>query len=963
MSLLFEFLNHRRSIGEGNSTHTSKIPAGKYNISSDDDLNRFFYLYQKSLELGQKLSILELQDTNYCPILIDVDLKVEYSPNSTTNSLYKIEHIRNIVKCYMKVLKKVVSFLRDEDLFCVLLEKKGYIEEKNSRKYFKNGFHIHFPNILLTRRQQEFILTPMVKKELKEQEMELPYGVNYNNWIDDSVMKGKGKPWFLYGSRKTIDTEPYLCTRIFLPDGGESEKWLEQMAKLYGKTTGWIQGNLSKIFSIRLLEEKKEYIYELEPIEEELSIEDEEEILIAPKERSVKEKNGLEWTTNEWVDDLLALLPLSYAIDYDNWKRIGWILYNIYDGNDEGFFKWDSFSQQCPEKYNFEHLRNEWNKMEKRDMTIGSLKHIIQTENPEAYCELLEKYTNGFYKSSAQSSCTTHHDIARLLHLKYESQFRCASVKNNEWYEFINHTWKQTDDGVTLRNKISTEIVEQYEKLKIEMITKQKNDSLNHLSMKKRDLDKTNNDLRSEERYCAQLQNEEEQRKKSEKRIDYLKKEISKIEKEILNLEKKSSNFEDDEDIQQSSKKASPFEKVQRIINNLKSTPFKKNIMMEARDMFYDENFRKKLDTNPWLIAFNNGVFDLKEKIFRDGCPNDYISLRMHVNYRNDFTEEHPQVKMVEDFFVKIFPDETIRKFFLEANSEIFVGKNQQKWIQFWSGNGDNGKSITEKLFEQLLGPYCVKLPTSLLIGKRTQSSAASPDLIRAGSGARMAMIQEPSKKDIMNTGILKELSGNDTFYARGLYKEAVEITPMFKLIMICNEPPKIENSQSDQATWNRIRVIPFESTFPADDSKVPATWEEQLEKKIFPRDRYFEDKIPDMLEGLAYLLLHIYCKRDGNQRICEPPKVLSATESYRKRNDVYRLFMEEKIIEKPNAKITFVELYDNFKDWYRDSFPNMSVPNGPEIKEYLIKSWGKPEKGQCAWSNRQLRHDILYDE
>lgn len=961
MSSLLEFLGDHRS-GDGLITHTSKIPAGKYYISSGDDLNRFFYLYQGALSLGQKVSILELQDTNYCPILVDVDLKVEYSPNSSSNALYSLDHVRNMVKCYMRVLRNVIPNLKDDDLFCLLMEKKGYIEEKNHRKYLKNGFHIHFPNILLTRRQQEFLLTPLVKKEMKENKLDLPYGVNYNNWIDDSVMKGKGKPWFLYGSRKTMDTEPYLCSRIFLPDGGENENWMESMATIYRKSISWIQGNLPKIFSVRLLQEKKEYIYEIDANDEDVSIDEEEEIIVASSnEGPVKERSGLDWTTTEWVDDLLSLLPLSYAFEYDSWKRIGWILYNIYEGNDEGFFKWDAFSQKCSEKYDSENLRKEWNKMEMRDVTIGSLKHIIQTECPEEYTELLEKYTTGFYKSSAQSSCTTHHDIARLLYLKYESQFRCASVKNNLWFEFTNHTWKEIDDGVTLRNKISTEVVEQYEKLKVEIISKQKTNNLNHISMKKRDLDKMKNDLVSEERYCEQLQNEEQQRRKSESRIAYLNKEMHRIEKEISDLEKKTCSPEADEET--TSKRASPTERVQKIINNLKSTPFKKNVMMEARDMFYDENFSRKLDTNPWLIAFNNGVFDLKEKTFRDGCPNDYISLRMHVQYRKNFHLDHPQVKMVEDFFIKIFPDKTIRQFFLEANSEIFVGKNQQKWIQFWSGNGDNGKSITEKLFEQLLGPYCVKLPTSLLTGKRTQSSAASPELIRAGSGARMVMIQEPTKNDVMNTGVLKELSGNDTFYARGLYKEAVEINPMFKLVMICNEPPKIENSQSDQATWNRIRVIPFESYFPADDSKVPTTFKEQLEKKIFPRDRYFEDKIPDMLEGLAFLLLDIYCKRDGSQKICEPHKVLTATESYRKRNDVYRLFMEEKIVEKPNAKITFVELYDNFKDWYRDSFPNMSVPNGPEIKEYLIKSWGKPEKGQCAWANRQLRHDILYDE
>ena len=39
--------------------------------------------------------------------------------------------------------------------------------------------------------------------------------------------------------------------------------------------------------------------------------------------------------------------------------------------------------------------------------------------------------------------------------------------------------------------------------------------------------------------------------------------------------------------------------------------------------------------------------------------------------------------------------------------------------------------------------------------------------------------------------GILKELSGNDTFYARGLFQNGAEIEPMFKLVVICNDPPR----------------------------------------------------------------------------------------------------------------------------------------------------------------------------
>ena len=35
-----------------------------------------------------------------------------------------------------------------------------------------------------------------------------------------------------------------------------------------------------------------------------------------------------------------------------------------------------------------------------------------------------------------------------------------------------------------------------------------------------------------------------------------------------------------------------------------------------------------------------------------------------------------------------------------------------------------------------------------------------------------------------------------------------------FKLLMMCNIPPSRDQIQNDPAMWNRIKLIPFESTF-----------------------------------------------------------------------------------------------------------------------------------------------------
>jgi P4 family phage/plasmid primase-like protien len=384
---------------------------------------------------------------------------------------------------------------------------------------------------------------------------------------------------------------------------------------------------------------------------------------------------------------------------------------------------------------------------------------------------------------------------------------------------------------------------------------------------------------------------------------------------------------------------------LQKIISNLKSAPFKTNIMKECKEVFYDEHFNKLKDKNKFLIAFKNGVYDFKEKKFRPGIPSDKITMAMPINYF-EFREEDERIQFVYRFLQKIFPDKSVRDYFMDVSSEIFIGGNKRKKVYFWSGEGDNGKSITQTIFEKILGPLAIKLPTSLITGKRAQSSSACPELVRAGNGVRWTVLQEPDKRDVMNIGILKELSGNDTFFARGLYKEGSEIEPMFKVVVICNDPPSIP--YSDKATWNRIRVIPFESTF-CDDA--PATFEEQLLEKRFPVDREFEEKIPGMLEPFAWVLIHHRNKELPHR---EPEKVRLATEAYRIKNDVYRQFIEEQVVEDEKGKLSIAEIYSIFKDWYKESMPGHVVPNKNEVKEYFIKAWGEPEKAK--WKGYRIK-------
>lgn len=891
-------VHDKDSKSSGRYSHTSINPRRKYLIELND-LETFWSLYCDCCH-DAVFTLTELPDI-YMPVIVDVDIKTILKPSATkeeeedfyrTDPMYSDEMIHALIKIYHDVLFEIVEDLKKEDFLCCVLEKDLYFDEKNEKKFKKNGFHLHFPKIFLSRYFQEKELVPRVVQEIKKksQQFAIP---NFDKCIDGNYCKGKGAPWLLYGSRKDRHYNTYeltYCVDANMDRFHYRHVLTADRVNIYdlpGKKINFndVDYYLPRILSI-LPAHRKEYQYELKSclpsiheIRNYISKED-KEAMSSMKECDV--------TKIQMVEKLLDILSDERSDDRNQWMHIGWILFNIL-GKKQGYKLWCAFSQRCKDKFDEKSCTYEWNRMKKGNLTIGSLKHLAKQDNPEEYNNVMKLFMSPFIEKSIELK-GSHNDLAKALFEKYDSEFVCCSIQHKLWYEFDGHIWKKLDEGITLRKKVTDEIVPLY----FEMLGKYQKDL----------------------QYFTQTDDKEKEFKKTQEKISTL----------------------------------------MKLIGNLKSAPFKNHVMREAMEVFYSENFVKKLDSNPYLIAFQNGVYDLENHQFREGRPSDYLSLKLNIDYRDDLSIDHPEIKNVEDFFIKVFPNKNIRDYFMNISCEVFVGGNGAKIFQIWTGEGDNAKSVTEILFEKMLGPYSIKLPTSLITGKRTASSSACPELVRAGNGVRFAVLQEPDKNDVINIGILKELSGNDTFFARGLFKDGEEITPMFKLVLICNEPPKLPHS--DKATWNRIRVIPFESTF-CDDA--PSSFDEQLAQKRFPKDKTFADNIPKMVEGFAWLLLHkLKCKP---KIIQEPNEVIMATSTYRKTNDIYRQFTDEIIIENTDApllSITF--LYTVFRDWYKGSMNSTSgMPNKNEIKEYFTKLWGAPDDGKF-WKGYEI-HNIYGED
>ena len=88
-----------------------------------------------------------------------------------------------------------------------------------------------------------------------------------------------------------------------------------------------------------------------------------------------------------------------------------------------------------------------------------------------------------------------------------------------------------------------------------------------------------------------------------------------------------------------------------------------------------------------------------------------------------------------------------------------------------------------------------------------------TPEIVEL-KGIRYAVMQEPSKGDKINEGIMKQLtSGKDPIQGRAPYMPmTISFIPQFNLVVTANVFMKIESN--DHGTWRRIRPVPFMSLF-----------------------------------------------------------------------------------------------------------------------------------------------------
>jgi P4 family phage/plasmid primase-like protien len=348
-------------------------------------------------------------------------------------------------------------------------------------------------------------------------------------------------------------------------------------------------------------------------------------------------------------------------------------------------------------------------------------------------------------------------------------------------------------------------------------------------------------------------------------------------------------------------------------------------------------------------------VVDFREHIHRKGRHDDYLSMSTNMDYHplEHYKQHSPGIiDEINAFMEQVYPNEKVRHYMWEHLASTLIGTNPNQSFYIYVGSGANGKSMLVDLMTKALGDYKGTVPITLITQKRNTIGTTSSEVYQL-KGIRYAVMQEPSKGDVLNEGIMKEITGGDPIQCRALYKESITYMPQFKLCVGTNS--LLEVKSQDDGTWRRFQQIEHVSKFIDEPYEDPMFPKEDYPYQ-FKKDKNLKDRFDAWAPILLSMLVDIAYKTNGIVKSCDV--IDAATQKYRQSQDVHLEFINTNILihDMPQPKkLKITTINDAFKNWYSSNHGNSGskVPPLKDLKEYLIKKFGAYPKD--GWTKLSL--------
>jgi len=905
------------------------ILSGKYHIGSAEWSDFMKRYYQNVFVQGKLEYLTEKQLIENGPVMIDIDLRYE---KNIIKRQHTASHILDAVMLYIEKIDDIVEIDNGKKVEVFVMEKNDVnIEEEKT----KDGIHMIIG--VQMHKAAQVILRKKVMESLKHIWDDLPITNTWDDVLDEGVTRGHVN-WQLYGSRKP-GNQAYLIKYHYLLSRNDGSWEVEEKPLDSFCTESYMEKLSARYMGYEEYEIKEKYQKEFETIVKNLNKKETKVVTSSSNSSSSSSSttsssnttnasktsvcvSGLGFadiTSEEILDSMLEelfkdsgnylikethqytmCLPDTYygPGSYSKWLRVGWALANT---NAKMFLTWVKFSCRavCRDSLKGSNGKFDWSASVKEMHTLWKT-----------------------FGSSGSPNGLTNRSI--MYWAKNDSLKEYEKIQKDTIGYFIDQSVKtatEYDIARTLHSKYKDNFVFASGKSNTWYEFK------NNRWMEVPDIS-----LRT---HISQS-----------------------LFKDYLD---KSFSYQNKTDTTQSGTTEgntckTDMSRCAEIQIMLKKTVSKDHIMREARELFYDRDFIEKLDENPYLLCFNNCVVDFKNKIHRQGQPDDYISKCTNIDYI-PFNEKtmNKEYTEITRFIRELFPVAELHDYMWEHLASTLIGTNKNQTFNIYYGGGRNGKSKLTELMSKSLGQYKATVPITLITQKRNTIGSTSSEIVQL-KGVRYAVMQEPSKGDRINEGIMKEITGGDPIQGRALFKDTITFTPQFKLVVCTNE--LFEDMSTDDGTWRRIRIDDFMSKFlekPYEDEKWPRSeypYQYKLDKDV---DKKFDSWAPVFT---AYLVKMAY-ELQGDVKDCR--MVLASSDKYRNNQDYLADFAKDKLRIKEGERVKKTVVLEEFRIWYIANHGRNNIPKGKEVHEYMDKKYGMYKNG--GWRNVALIADCEGDD
>lgn len=295
-------------------------------------------------------------------------------------------------------------------------------------------------------------------------------------------------------------------------------------------------------------------------------------------------------------------------------------------------------------------------------------------------------------------------------------------------------------------------------------------------------------------------------------------------------------------------------------------------------------------DKNPLKITCLNKTIDLSTGHIYTPKKSDYITKQLKANH--DPVATCPNWL---NFLDMIFDSNTDTIAYVQKAVGLSITGLTRRVLYICYGKGNNGKSMFTKTLLKIIGDYGTAIKTDTLFANNDNRTF---DLAQLKS-KRFVSCSESTESGRLAEARVKQITGGDPINAEEKYKSPFVFDPEFTIWLSTNHKPRIKGT--DQAIWDRIKLIPFTHRITPEEQKPF-----NIVETIFNSEK--EGILNWILAGVKAFL--------KDDITTDAPDILKSVAEYRDESDTIGQFLKETCDFDLTYSIENTRLYKLFVVW-----------------------------------------------